>query len=111
MSEPNDKSRAGPSGGDKSRAGPSAGDRSGAERDSQDDEAIRALLRKSAPPQSPPLLRGVQRKLRARSKGKFYADGWSTTDARVSYALVALAMLLIIAIAYFSLGPMGITPH
>jgi hypothetical protein len=78
-------------------------------RDSKDDEAIRALLKKSTPPPAPPLLRGVQKKLRARSKGKFYADGWSTTEARINYALVAVAMLVVIAVAYFALGPMGIT--
>ena len=78
--------------------------------ESKEDEAIRALLKKSvAHPESPSLLRGVQKKIRARSKGKFYADGWSTTPSRINYALVAVAMLLIIAIAYFALGPMGIT--
>jgi hypothetical protein len=81
-------------------------------RDSKDDEAIRALLKKSSPaPAAPPLLRGVQRKIRARSKGKFYADGWSTTQSRINYALVAVAMLVVIAIAYFALAPMGITAH
>jgi hypothetical protein len=83
------------------------------DRDSKDDEAIRALLKKSAAPEPAPpaLLRGVQKKLRARSKGKFYADGWSTTHSRINYALVAVAMLVVIAIAYFALGPMGITAH
>jgi hypothetical protein len=81
------------------------------DRDSKDDDAIRALLKRSAPPprDAPALLHGVQKKIRARSKGKFYADGWSTTSSRINYALVAVAMLLIIAIAYFALGPMGIT--
>ena len=79
----------------------------------RDDDPIRALLKKSAEagPPPPPLLRGVQRKLRARSKGKFYGDGWSTTNARVNYALVALAMLVVIAVAYFALGPMGMSAH
>jgi hypothetical protein len=77
----------------------------------KDDEAIRALLKKSADAEPPPpaLLRGVQKKIRARSRGKFYADGWSTTQSRINYALVAVAMLVVIAIAYFALGPMGIT--
>ena len=56
-------------------------------RDSQDSEAIRALLKRSmeagaSPVSSPDLLRGVQKKLRQRSKGKFYADGWSTSQSR-----------------------------
>jgi len=57
---------------------------------------------------SPSILRGVQRRIRKRSRGKFFADGWSTTDARVSHALIALAMLLVLVIAYFALGPIGI---
>lgn len=56
-----------------------------------------------------PMLAEVQRKLRVRSKGKFYGDGWSTTQEKVSYALVATLMLVVIAIAYFALGPTGIS--
>jgi hypothetical protein len=75
-----------------------------------EDDAMRSLLKRSAEAEpSPQLLRGVQRKIRSRSKGKFFADGWSTSQSRVNYALVAVAMLLIIAIAYFALGPMGMT--
>jgi hypothetical protein len=80
-----------------------------------DDDAMRALLKRSieagapAPPSSPDLLRGVQRKIRQRSRGKFFADGWSTSQSRVSYALVAAIMLVIIAVAYFALGPIGIS--
>ncbi len=86
------------------------------DRDSKDDDAIRALL-KRAPDEGaesgpqPDLLRGVQRKIRTRSKGKFYADGWSTSQSRINYGLVAVAMLVVIAIAYFALGPMGFTAH
>ncbi len=80
----------------------------------KDDDEMRALLKRSLAPAKPdapgkPMLSEVQRKIRLRSKGKFYADGWSTTQSRVSYALVAGIMLLIVAIAYFVLGPMGIT--
>lgn len=81
--------------------------------DSRDDEAIRSLLKKSfVEPQNvkvPDLVTGVQRKLRKRSRGKFYADGWSTTSSKANYALVAVAMLLIVALAYFVLGPTGIS--
>ena len=84
--------------------------------DSQDSEAIRALLKRSIDvgstvSQSTDLLGGVQKKLRLRSKGKFYADGWSTTQSRINYMLVAIAMLIVIAVAYFALGPTGIAPH
>lgn len=57
------------------------------------------------------LLASVQRKLRQRSKGKFYADGWSTSASRVNYALVAGVMLVVIVAVYFALGPMGISLH
>lgn len=57
------------------------------------------------------LLASVQKKLRQRSKGKFYADGWSTSQSRVSYALVAAVMLVVIVAVYFALGPMGISLH
>jgi hypothetical protein len=54
---------------------------------------------------SPPdVLRGVQRKIRQRSRGKFFADGWSTTNARFSYVLVAVVMLIILGVAYFALA-------
>jgi hypothetical protein len=75
------------------------------------DDPIAALVKRSlaAPPdQEPSILRGVQRRIRKRSRGKFFADGWSTSDAKVSHALIALAMLLVLVIAYFALGPVGI---
>jgi hypothetical protein len=80
-----------------------------------DSAAMRAFLKRSlATPEPanaprPDVLRGVQRKLRQRSKGKFYADGWSTTQSKVSYALVAIIMLVLVAVVYFVLGPTGIT--
>jgi hypothetical protein len=81
----------------------------------KDDDAIRALLKQSLvakkpePPSEGEFLRGVQKRIRTRSRGKFYADGWSTSSSRVSYMLVAAAMLVIIALAYFALGPMGVS--
>jgi hypothetical protein len=52
------------------------------------------------------LLDGVQRKIRQRSRGRFYADGWSTGRAAVStYVVTALLMLGILVIAYFVLMP------
>ncbi len=78
-------------------------------------DPMAALLKRSlAEPEalrarpSPSILRGVQRRIRKRSRGKFFADGWSTTEARVSHALIAGAMLLILVIAYFALGPIAV---
>jgi hypothetical protein len=78
----------------------------------KDEEAVRSLLRRSLGADSmrtssPDLLRGVQKKIRQRSKGKFYGDGWSTTQSKVNYFLVALIMLVLLATLYFVLGPTG----
>ena len=76
---------------------------------------MRALLKRSldakAPAAVPPreLLGGVQRRIRTRSRGRFFADGWSTSSSRVNYALVAVIMLIIVGIAYFALGPLGVS--
>ncbi len=84
------------------------------EQDEKEDNAMRDLLKRSLAPASEPapnkpVLSEVQRKIRQRSKGKFFSDGWSAGASRVNYALVAVVMLLIVAIAFFALGPMGFT--
>jgi hypothetical protein len=87
------------------------------ENDAEENRAIASLLKRSMGDISLPkegggdVLRGVQRKLRQRSRGKFYGDGWSTTNTRMSYVLVAVVMLVIMGIAYFALGPVGIAPR
>jgi hypothetical protein len=84
-------------------------------RDSKDDDAMRALLKKSmgardeGAPAPPALLRGVQKRIRTRSQGKFFSDGWSTSEPRVSYVLIAIVMLLVVGVAYLVLGPAGVT--
>jgi hypothetical protein len=86
-------------------------DENEADKSEEEGATMRALLKRSLAREAPhaPVLREVQRKIRQRSKGKFFSDGWSTTQTRVNYALVAGVMLLIVAIAYFALGPMGFT--
>ena len=79
----------------------------------RDDEAVRSLLKRAlandvVAKDSPDLLRGVQRRIRRRSRGKFFADGWSTGQARIGYVLVALVTLVLVALAYFALGPMDV---
>jgi len=76
-------------------------------------DPMAALLKRSfeapaAKKAAPSILGGVQRRIRKRSRGKFFADGWSTSDARVSHALIAGAMLLILVLSYFALGPVGV---
>jgi hypothetical protein len=73
--------------------------------------AVRALLRRSLSrdvENAPDLLAGVQRRIRDRSRGKFYADGWSTTQARMNYVLIGLLTLLLVVLAYFVLSPMDV---
>lgn len=82
-----------------------------ADADLNEDDPMRALLRgamKKEPPPAVSVLPGVQKKLRERSRGKFYGDGWSTAQQTTSYLLVALLMLLVLGAAYFALGPMMI---
>ena len=81
--------------------------------DEQADAAMRDLLKRSLSKEvferdTPDLLPGVQRRLRKRSRGKFFGDGWSTAQARTSYVLIALATVLLVALAYFALGPMDL---
>jgi len=84
------------------------------EMDEQEDDAMRSLLKRAMAPESTPapekpMLREVQRKLRVRSKGKFYGDGWSTAAVKINYGLIAVVMLLVVALAYFALGPVGMS--
>ena len=69
-------------------------------------EALRGALRRPPGAVSPPLLRGVQKRLRVRSKGKFYGDGWSTAEApRSTYLVTSALMLVIMLLILLSLIP------
>lgn len=76
-------------------------------------DSVRDLLRRTRalppPPPKKDLLRGVQTKLRRRSGGKFYADGWSTRDEnpRSTYLVTATVMLVVLVLVYFALAPGG----
>jgi hypothetical protein len=77
-----------------------------------DELDMRDLLRSAlAPPPgavAPSILPGVQRKLRRRSRGKFYGDGWSTARApRSTYLVTSIVMLLLIAFVFLVLIPWG----
>lgn len=85
---------------------------------------LRALLRGAGPAPTPEptpdLLSGVQRKLRQRSRGKFYGDEWSTREdePRYAYLLTSLAMLLALGVLYGILAytsgepvPVEVTPQ
>jgi len=77
------------------------------ERGRVDEQRIRSILKnaKNRTP-SPDLLSGVQRRIRERSRGRFYADGWSRSRAPTStYVVTSLLMLVILLIVYFVLVP------
>jgi len=80
------------------------------EDDPRGSDAMRQLLKRSLAVEamakgSPTLVAGVQRRIRQRSRGRFFADGWGTTQSRVSYLLVGLMTLMVAIVAYFALGP------
>jgi hypothetical protein len=72
---------------------------------------LRGALREEGP--APDVLAGVQKKLRERSKGKFYADGWSTAKHPPlnTYLITSLLMLAILGISYALLSPMVGSPE
>jgi hypothetical protein len=80
---------------------------------SDDEESeVRSMLRGALREQAEPependVLRGVQERIRKRSRGKFYADGWSTAKhAPIQTYLVTSAIMLVIAVVtYIVLSP------
>jgi hypothetical protein len=81
--------------------------------DDKEEAQVRDLLKRALSNESlgegaPDLLAGVQRRIRRRSRGKFFGDGWSTGQARIGYVLVALVTLLLVLVAYYALGPMEV---
>ncbi|MFO0658816.1 MAG: hypothetical protein U0165_03135 [Polyangiaceae bacterium] len=74
---------------------------------------VRSLLKKndSVPPPRSDVLQGVQHRLRARSRGRFFGDGWSTREdnPRTTYLLTALMMLLLVGLTYVALLPGGLS--
>ena len=77
-----------------------------------DDVDMRDLLRSALRPPpgavAPDLVRGVQRRIRTRSRGKFYGDGWSVARSpRSTYLITSLLMLVLIVFVFFVLIPWG----
>lgn len=106
--------------------GPADGEEQSAERESADGEAdaaesgdalddseadqLRVLLRGALDEREEPapdsrFLKGVQRRLRERSGGKFYADGWSTAKHPPigTYFVTSFIMLLVLFAVYTTL--------
>jgi hypothetical protein len=73
-------------------------------------DALRGALRPPPGAVAPSLLSGVQKKLRVRSRGKFYGDGWSTAPTpRSTYIVSSIVMLLIIGLVFLALVPWSST--
>jgi hypothetical protein len=73
-------------------------------------DGVRSLLKGAlgAEPGSVDVLAGVQKKLRERSGGKFYADEWSTAKKppTLTFLVTSALMLVFVLIAYAVLAPL-----
>jgi hypothetical protein len=76
------------------------------------DDLRSALKGGAAEPNTPDVLAGFQKKLRQRSRGKFYEDGWSTSrHAPINtYLITSLMMLAVLGIIYALLAPLSGEP-
>src|SRR5688572_33422135 len=72
---------------------------------------LRGAMKEDAEP-APDVLGGFQRKVRERSGGKFYADGWSTAkhDPTNTYLITSLLMLAAVGVIYALLRPLSGEP-
>jgi hypothetical protein len=79
-----------------------------ANEESEEHDSVRSILRRSKIRRNPEvdLLPGVQRRIRERSRGRFYGDGWSRRGSATStYVVTSLLMLVILVLVYFVLIP------
>ncbi|MFZ5890991.1 MAG: hypothetical protein ACOY0T_08070 [Myxococcota bacterium] len=85
------------------------------ELDAKSEQTVRELLRGALtePQAVPDLTEGVQQKIRVRSGGKFYADGWSTVrhPPLNTYLISSLLMLFVLCIVYALLAPLSGAPE
>jgi hypothetical protein len=71
---------------------------------------LKGALREDVP--APNVLAGVQKKIRERSRGKFYADGWSTARSPLNtYLITSLLMLAVLGVSYALLSPLVGSPE
>jgi len=82
---------------------------------SEGDDSLRSMLRGALREEgpAPDVLAGVQKKIRERSRGKFYADGWSTArhPPLNTYLITSLLMLAVLGLAYALLSPLVGVPE
>ncbi len=79
-----------------------------------EDERLRSALRGAMRGEgdAPDVLAGFQKKVRERSDGKFYADGWSTARHPPvnTYFVTSILMLLALGVIYALLAPLSGQP-
>jgi hypothetical protein len=79
--------------------------------DLEEDERLRSMLRGAlrVSDESPDVLAGFQKKVRERSEGKFYADGWSTARHPPvnTYLVTGLMIWGALAVIYALLSPLS----
>lgn len=73
-------------------------------------DPVSAASPASAPAPAPDLLRGVQRKLQRRSRGKFYGDAWSRVAGIVPLELMAALLLVALVALWFALHSISVQP-
>jgi hypothetical protein len=80
-----------------------------------DDDRLRSLVRGAlrAEGEAPDVLTGFQKKLRERSGGKFYADGWSTSrnPPEFTYLVTGILMLVALGVIYLFLSLLSGKPE
>jgi hypothetical protein len=88
-----------------------------ADEPTQDSEELAAELRSAlkgaaSEESAPDVLAGFQKKLRERSGGKFYEDGWSTSRHPPinTYLITSLLMLAVLGLIYALLAPLSGEP-
>jgi hypothetical protein len=83
--------------------------------EADDDRSVRELLQRALGAPAEPdidVLALVQKRLRERSGGKFYGEGWSTSGEPpvAKYLVTSLLMLLIALAVYYLLGFVAADP-
>lgn len=75
-------------------------------------DLLSALKGKQTEQAPPDVLAGFQKKVRERSGGKFYEDGWSTSRHPPinTYLITSLLMLAVLGIIYALLAPLSGEP-
>jgi hypothetical protein len=77
----------------------------------EEDERLRSMVRGAlrVSDEPPDLLAGFQKKVRERSEGKFYADGWSTARHPPvnTYLVTGLLIWCALAVIYALLSPLS----